>query len=601
MIEKKSDVRFEVLMDAGCGAQAAGDILIRVFTKAGKNVFIESIIPSEISPPQRTKQALSGIIVRVSDFELTNIGNETDLILASHEIVLDRRLEDKEESAECRLVLDVGDKNLHAESYKNVCERVSNIGLSLISFRSDKISQQVIDSLGGRGKNIFYVGMICAIFNIPEDIVRKEIVDYFRGKLRQNILEKNGGLFEAGYKLAQKEIPVSWDIPSALGGNEKILIDGGLALGMGIIDAGVKLFTGYPITPAFNVMQVLAKEFPSYGGMVYQAEDEIAAIGTAIGAYFGGLPSATCTSGPGLSLKQEFIGYAAAAEISVIIIDIQRAGPSTGMPTKTEQSDLLSIVYGCHGDNTKIVISVSDSTDCFYAPLLARYLTEKLKLPVFIVGDFQIVNNYNAIAKPVISQMGHADEISDLVLRHFGISRLPDKIEMVRPDQLSQGFEQVCRTTGLNTDAFGSVSCSPESNLRSHAIRNEKLHLVSQALKNPEIIGKEEGELLLLGWGSSKGALEEAVKVCGREGCSVSGMHFKVVYPLPLTLKDVLSRFKHVATVEIAYGDSLKPAPLATLLRVHTGCDIGSAIASPRGCPLRPGIIVSKIKEILGR
>jgi 2-oxoglutarate ferredoxin oxidoreductase subunit alpha len=369
---------------------------------------------------------------------------------------------------------------------------------------------------------------------------------------------------------------------------------------MGIIDAGFKLFSGYPITPASSVMHTLAKELPSYGGCVHQAEDEIAAIGAAIGSYYGGVPAITATSGPGLSLKQEFIGFAQAAEIPIVILDAQRAGPSTGMPTKTEQSDLPAVIFGSHGDYTKIVISVSNVIDCFYAPHLARYLAEKLRLPVFIMSDFQTANSYKVITRPKVVTMTNVDEIPDFVLERFHIQRLPGTIEMVRQQQSLPGTPgDMRRVTGLNTDAQGKITTSSVSSQRSHQVRNEKIHHVRRALTTPEMFGPDTNDLLVVGWGSTRGALEEAIGLAQKQGLKASGMHLRIVYPLPLLLKDILAKYKKVMTIEVAYGDQLKPSPLALLLRSETLADVQPLIAEASGRPIRPKVIVGRVKEVL--
>jgi 2-oxoglutarate ferredoxin oxidoreductase subunit alpha len=347
-------------------------------------------------------------------------------------------------------------------------------------------------------------------------------------------------------------------------------------------------------------MHTLAKVFPSYGGVVHQAEDEISAIGTAVGAYYGGVPSVTATSGPGVSLKQEFIGYATAAEIPVIIIDVQRSGPSTGMPTKTEQSDLPAAIFGSHGDNAKIVLSVSNVIDCFYAPQMARYLAEKLRLPVFILSDFQTANSYKVITKPQVCEMNSVDEIQDFVLERFHIQRLPDTIPMVRTNQANPGTPNAMRRiTGLNTDQAGKVSYFSGTNHRSHEIRNEKVHIVQRALTKPEMFGKDSGDLLIVGWGSTRGSIEEAVQNAEKEGLSVSGMHLRIVYPLPLMLKDIFAKYKKVVTVELSYGDELKPSMLAMLLRSQTLKDVQPMISKATGRPIRPKVILDLAKEIL--
>ncbi len=599
-VEKHPVTRFELLMDAGFGAQKAGDILLQAFVAMGKYVYVEPMIPAEISPPARTRPALSGVIIRLADFDVTNIGNDTDLILASHEIVLDRRLEDDEHNTKCRILLDMGDRENNPDSYEMVLKRCTKEGLSVIPFETDDVSKNIIKELGGKGQNMFYLGMLSYIYNMDEEIVKKEIENTFGKKLKPEVFEKNITLYHNGYVLAKEKVFFRYQVDSTPRQGEKILIDGNSSLSMGIIDAGIKLFSGYPITPATSVMHNLAKVFPSYGGMVHQAEDEIAAIGAAVGAYYGGVPSITGTSGPGLSLKQEFIGYSQAAEIPLIVLDVQRSGPSTGMPTKTEQSDLPAVIFGSHGDYTKIVVSVSNVIDCFYAPHMARYLAEKLRLPVFIMSDFQTANSYKVITKPKVVQMNHVDEIPDFILERFRIKRLPKDIEMVRLSQTIPGTEGgMRRVTGLNSDPQGKVNYFSGTNHRGHKVRNEKVHHVRRALTTPEMFGAETNDLLIVGWGSSRGAIEEAIGVANKEGLKVSGMHLRIVYPLPLMLKDVFKRFKKVVTVEMAYGDELKPSPLALMLRSETLVDVQSMMSEATGRPIRPKIIVDRIKEVL--
>lgn len=594
--------RFELLMDAGFGAQKAGDILISAFAHTGRYVFIEPMIPAEISPPARSRPALSGAIIRVGDFDLKNIGNVTDLIVAQHEIVLDRRLDDEEFDPNCRVLLDMGDEKNNKESYAGVIQRVKDLGLPLYQFEITDTAKNILKQLAGKGKNMYYLGMLSAIYSVPAERMIDEITATFGKKLKEEILNKNIEIFHEGHSYALANLDFSFAIVSESNGEgEKVLIDGNTALSLGIVDAGYKLISGYPITPASSIMHTLAKIFPSYGGLVHQAEDEISAIGTAIGAYFGGTPALTATSGPGLSLKQEFIGYAAAAEIPLVLADIQRSGPSTGMPTKTEQSDLLSAIYGAHGDNTQIVIGVGNVLDCFYVGQISRYLAEKLRLPVIIMSDFQMANSYKVIPKPKTFDLKNVDDISDEVLDHFYINRLPDNIEMVRDDQSDPGIPgHMRRVTGLNTDNEGKVNYFAKTNQRSHAVRNEKVHHVRRALKAPRMFGScEEGDVLVIGWGTTRGAISEAVQSCQKQGLKVGGMCFKIVYPLPLMMKDVFSRFKKVVTVEGAYGDEYKRTPLAMFLRSKTLVDVTPMISRATGRPITPKTIEREVKKLL--
>ncbi|MBZ0167407.1 MAG: hypothetical protein K8I00_11430, partial [Candidatus Omnitrophica bacterium] len=260
--------------------------------------------------------------------------------------------------------------------------------------------------------------------------------------------------------------------------------------------------------------------------------------------------------------------------------------------------------YGAHGDNTQIVIGVGNISDCFYAAQMARYFAEKLRLPVFIMSDFQMANSYKVVPKPKAYALGDdVNDISDEILDHFGMTRLPDDIEMVRKDQSNPGVPgHMRRVTGLNTDDQGKVNYFAKSNQRSHAVRNEKIHHVQRSLKEPTLIGERDGgDILIVGWGSTYGAIREAVESCQGQGLKVGGICFKVIYPLPLMLADVFKKFKRVVTVEGAFGDYLKRTPLAMFLRSKTLVDVKPMICRATGRPITPLTIENAIKEILNK
>ena len=594
----QTSVRFELIMDAGNGAQKAGDILINAFAKTGRYVYIEPMIPAEISPPKRTKYSMSGVVIRVADYDITNIGSGTDLMLVEHEILLDRRLDDKEYHPGSIVLLDMGDEAKNKDAYKAAMDRAQGLGLKLIPFSMDDAAKQTMASLGGNGKNMYYLGVMAQIFQVSKEELATNIRQIFK-KLPEEKLLLNLSIFENGYDNAAA-FGLSFKItPNPLEG-EKVLLDGNTAIALGIIDAGYKMYCGYPITPASSIMHSLAKTFPKFGGFIHQAEDEISAIGAAIGSYYAGTPAITATSGPGLSLKQEFIGLATATETPLVVVDVQRGGPSTGFPTKNEQSDLNAAVFGCHGDNTKVVISVANVIDCFYVPHIARYLTETLRVPVIILSDYITSVSYKVLKKLPLNEMDSIADIKPFIFERFRLKPFSEEIEKVKKNQSDPGQPGLMRrVTGLNVEASGQISYTGDSNVRSHQVRNAKLDAVRQSLLAPERFGAEEGELLVIGWGSARGAIEEAIDICQKEGLKVSGMHLKIVYPLPPMMKELMSKYKKVITAEMAYGDEHKPSPLANLLRAETLVDIKSAIAQPNGSPLKPSQIVAKVKELL--
>ena len=590
--------RFELIMDAGNGAQKAGDILVSTFAKNGNFVFIEPMIPAEISPPKRTPYSMSGVVIRISEEDITNIGSGTDLMVFEHEILLERRLSDQEYHPNAHVFLDMGDEARNKDAYQVAIARAQSLGLQVHPFTIDDASKKIIGDLGGNGKNMFYLGMLTRFFSGSKEQLIQAIRTTFK-KLPEEKLLLNIKIFEGGFTSAEG-FGIGFSISSKPIDGDKILMDGNTAMSLGLIDAGIKLYCGYPITPASSIMHTLAKLFPKYGGLVHQAEDEISAIGSAIGSYYAGVPSATGTSGPGLSLKQEFIGLATATETPLIVIDVQRGGPSTGLPTKTEQSDLPAAIFGSHGDNVKVVLGVSDVIDCFYAPHIARYLAEKLRVPVFIMSDYMISVSYKVVEKPPVNEMDQVEDIHGFILDRFKIKRFENDIEMVKSNQSIPGETGLMRrVTGLNVDDGGHVSNTAVSTIRSHHVRNQKLDMVRDHLLTPEFIGPQEGDLLVVGWGSARGAIEEGVLDCQEQGLRVSGLHLKVVYPLPPMMKDIFKKFKKVMTAEMAYGDENKPAPLAMLLRSQTLVDVISGISEPSGNPLKPSQVITKVKELI--
>jgi len=598
-MKQLNNIRFELLMDAGNGAQKAGDILIKAFAKQGAFVYIEPIIPAEISPPKRTPHSMSGVVIRLSNKEIANIGSYSNIVVVEHEILLNRRLQDKEFYKDCLIIIDQGARKRAEDAYLEVEQQCQAAGHPMINFQLSPEAEAIIKELNGNGKNMYYLGLMTRLFNVQKDIIIDLIKQTFK-RLSAEKLAKNLAIFEQG--LINESIPVEQTININVQAHttEKVLLDGNTAMALGIIDAGIKLFAGYPITPASSIMHTLAKIFPHYNGVLHQAEDEISAIGTVLGSYFSGVPAITATSGPGLSLKQEFIGLSVSSEIPCIVIDVMRGGPSTGLPTRTEQTDLFAAIYGSHGDSPKVVISVANVEDCFYAPHIARYLTETLRLPVIILSDYITSVSYRVLDKLDQEKLNDISNISDKVLNHFNLNRLPKNIEMVKDNQNNPGVaDQMRRVTGLNTNKQGFVEYSSDSNHLSHEIRNEKLNHVKRSLTLPEQFGDSHGELLIVGWGSSRGVIAEVITELRSQGHSVSGLHFKVVYPLPLNLETYFKQFKQVVTIEMAFADHYKKTPFATMLRSETLIDVNCLIAEAKGRPLKPEYVIEKAKPLL--
>ncbi|MGB5256754.1 MAG: hypothetical protein WBN44_05830, partial [Woeseiaceae bacterium] len=379
-----------------------------------------------------------------------------------------------------------------------------------------------------------------------------------------------------------------------------VVVNGNTAVGLGVMASGIELVSMYPITPATSASHYLADDFHLTGGFVHQAEDEIAAIGFAIGASYAGKTACTITSGPGMALKTEMIGLAVMAEVPLVIVDVQRGGPSTGLPTKVEQGDLLSCLYGAPGDSPKIVVSAATIAECFHFVIMARKLAESFRGPVIVLTDANLATGVQPIERPEAHEEWFAPPVDQ---SDWDKNVLPyswdDKTGLSeRPVPGMRGGEYIL--TGLAHNRNSKIAYDTASNQEGMNMRSRKLAALAATLKPPEVHGDDSGDLLIVGWGSTLGAIEEAVDRARAKGKSVSSVHLRFLSPMEPGLKKIFSRFKKVMTIEINYSDppdaplitpeNRRYAQLALVLRAHTLMDIDCWSIVP-GHPLQPGMI----------
>lgn len=389
-------------------------------------------------------------------------------------------------------------------------------------------------------------------------------------------------------------------------GSEQVVMNGNEALSLGVMAAGIELCSMYPITPATSVSHHLAENIQKVGGVVHQAEDEIAAIGFAVGAAYAGKTPVTITSGPGLALKTEFLGLAVMAEIPLVIIDVQRGGPSTGLPTKVEQSDLLAAIYGEAGDAPKIVLAASTIEECFHFVILARKLAEAFRTPVILLSDANLATGVQPFPRPKIDTEWFSPPI-DQSPWQVGVKPFdwdPNTGQSKRPIPGQKGG--MYTVTGLAHGPHGKVAYEPEINQNSAESRSRKIAAFQKTLKPPTIQGNPEGDLLLVGWGSTLGAIEEAADKARALGLKVSNLHLRFMFPIVPGLVEIFDRFKKVITVEINYSDTLgdpmitqenrRYAQLAWYLRAKTQCDI-ECFSNVYGQPINPGKVLEMIQK----
>jgi 2-oxoglutarate ferredoxin oxidoreductase subunit alpha len=377
---------------------------------------------------------------------------------------------------------------------------------------------------------------------------------------------------------------------------QQVVMNGNEALAYGLIAAGVRFGAGYPITPWSDVMEILRRELPKYGGTFVQCEDEIASISMAIGASYAGRVAVTGSSGPGISLKTEALGWAVMAEIPLIICDIQRGGPSTGMPTSVEQSDLNIACFGGHGDSPRVVLAPASVEDCFYIAIEAVNIARKYNVPVLILSDQAIATRIEAFTEP------NLEKVCQDISPDFTPVADHKAYDLSAPDGIAPRVVPGTRSlsgrysiaTGLEHDEFGHPTGSPKLHMQMSARRRKKLQALGAALPTPKVYGPPEGNILLVGWGSTQGPIQEAVDRARAAGDSVSSLHIKSLNPLPPGLENIFSGFNHILVVEMNDEGLYGYGQLAGLLRARY-CD-----PKIRGVNKTDGL-TWKVKEILER
>ena len=594
----------EIVSDSGEGAQKCGQLLGLVSGKMGNGVWTVEIIPAEIQPPARERQGASGIRVRMGSKQVTNMGNEANLVVAFNEQVLYSRIDNHAYKKGTVVLLESmwaedPDERIQ-EQYREALADFHDQGLIVHELPFQKECLKIVPD-PRKGKNMFVLGMLCRIYHRDTDTAKNEIAKIFKKK-SEKVISINHELFDAGYAFARDNIDYEFEIPADEGERleSAVVINGNTAAGLGVMAAGIEMVAMYPITPATSASHYLAEDFHLTGGFLHQAEDEIAAIGFAIGASYAGKTACTITSGPGMALKTEMIGLAVMAEVPLVIIDVQRGSPSTGLPTKVEQGDLLASLYGAPGDSPKVVVAAATISECFHFVVMARKLAESFRTPVIILTDANLATGVQPIERPEVTDEWFAPPIDQSAWDEHVSPYNWDETSGLseRPIPGMRGGEYVL--TGLAHNRNSKIAYDSASNQEGMNMRSRKLAALAATLKPPEIHGDPTGDLLIVGWGSTLGAIEEAVDLAKAQGQKVSSVHLRFLSPLEPGLKEIFSGFKKVMTVEINYSDD-RGAPLineenrrisqlALVLRAHTLMDIDCWSMVP-GHPLQPGTI----------
>ena len=598
----------EIVSDSGEGAQKCGQIFGAVSAKMGNGVWTVEIIPAEIQPPPRTPEGASGNRIRIGSGPVTNWGDAVQLLVAFNEQVLLSRHRLGALAPDAIILVE----NLWATHQNPDIRAAWTKGLEELASADYRIIEVpmeeqclTIDENPRKGKNMFALGLLASIYGRDLMRIEDQIAYAFRKK-SEEVFQRNVALMRLGYDWAEANVDFRVEVPTTEATQPLVVMNGNEALAMGALASGMELCAMYPITPATSVSHFLAEVFEKFGGILHQAEDEIAAAGVAIGASYAGKVAFTVTSGPGLALKTEFIGLAIMTETPLVVIEVQRGGPSTGLPTKVEQSDLLAALFAQPGDAPRIVIAPSTIEECFHSVVTARRLAETFRTVAIVLSDANLATGVQPFPRPELCAEWSAPE-PDLVPVREGArpyewdARLGLSTRII-PGQPGGMFT----VTGLAHDERSKVAYGSGVHQHSSAMRSRKLAVLQQMLMPPPIHGAESGELLIVGWGSTRGAIEEAVDRARGEGVSVSSLHLTFLSPLEPGLQEIFRRFGKVMTVEINYSDdpsdpfitneNRRRGQLAWLLRAETLVDVDCWTRVP-GEPLRPGAIVDVIRS----
>jgi 2-oxoglutarate/2-oxoacid ferredoxin oxidoreductase subunit alpha len=615
MMEIKEEVLQDVVIkfagDSGDGMQLTGTQFTNNTAMLGIDLATFPDFPAEIRAPQGTLPGVSGFQLRFSSDRIFTPGDTCDVLVAMNAAALKTNLSGLKKDGKIIVNVDGFDaKNLRLANYPdgvNPLENGSLDGYEVIKIDVTKITRESLKEFEmgmkekDRAKNMFVLGFLYWMYNRSTDSTIRFLKEKFSKK--PDILNSNIKVLQAGYNYGDttETFTTRYSVEKAKmpAGNYRSIM-GNQALAYGLIAAsqksGLQLFLGsYPITPASDILHELSRH-KSFGVKTFQAEDEIAAITSAIGAAYGGSLGVTATSGPGMALKAEGMGLAVMLEIPLLICNIQRGGPSTGLPTKTEQSDLLQAYYGRNGECPMPVISASTPSDCFEAVYEAVRISVQHMTPVIFLSDGYIANGAEPWKYPESkdlppievkfkSELGHHEEVFQPYLRDE---------KLVRPWAIPgfPGLEH--RVGGLEKQNItGNVSYDPDNHQMMVKLRQEKIDKIANYIPEQKIDnGPDKGKVLVLGWGSTYGAIKSAVADLLGEGYSVSHVHLRYVRPFPKNLGELLRNFEHVLIPELNNGQLIKIIRDQYLVDAK-GCN------KIMGIPFTKHELVDEIKRLL--
>ncbi|MBP7950498.1 MAG: 2-oxoacid:acceptor oxidoreductase subunit alpha [Verrucomicrobiales bacterium] len=465
------------------------------------------------------------------------------------------------------------------------------------------ITTATVEALGGtskdKGKNMFVLGIVAQIFQLNVEKL-KGIIERQFGKKKEDVLRNVMLAFDSGYGYQVGDVArLRFHFhPGHNSDEHRLTTDGNQLMACGLLAAGVRYGASYPITPWSSIMESLRTELPRYGGIFVQTEDEIAAVATALGFAYAGHLAVTGSSGPGLSLKMEALSYAVMAELPLIVVNVQRGGPSTGMPTSVEQSDLMQAIYGSHGDCPRVVLAPKDVEDCFYIAIEAGRIAKKYSCPVIILSDQSISSRIEAFKEPNLDEW-MTDAALDLTPREADWRPYPTagEVNHAAPGTRMLGGKYPV-VTGLEHDEWGHPSASPKLHTEMTARRRDKLIRLMEEIPVPAVHGDQNGDVLLVGWGSTSGPLKETTERLRAQGRKVGCMILRHIHPLPNGLDGIFNKFKKIAVVEMNDRGLYGFGQLATMLRARLANPNIQSVCKTDGLSFKVREIIAGIEKI---
>jgi len=603
--ERVDDVVVRFAGDSGDGMQLTGTQFTSTSALLGNDLATLPDFPAEIRAPAGTLPGVSAFQVRIADHDIHTPGDAPDVLVAMNPAALVKNLPDlvqggvvlvNTDEFKDRNLLKAGLETDPLEDGRLDGYRVVQVELTTLTRRTLEDTELDVKSKD-RCKNFFALGIVYWLFHRPLETTIEWLTTKFAS--RPELADANVRVLKAGWNYAdiQHLFQARYEVePAKLAPGTYRNINGSEALALGFVAAsricGLPLFLGaYPITPASDLLHALARH-KRFGVTTFQAEDEIAAVCGAIGAAFGGSLAISGSSGPGIALKAEAMNLAAMVELPLVVCDIQRGGPSTGLPTKTEQSDLLQVLFGRNGESPLPVIAAASPHDAFWAAIEACRVAVRSMVPVVLLSDGYIANGSEPWRLPTVADLPEFTPEFRSDPEGFQ-PYLRDPETLARPWAVpgTPGLEH--RIGGLEKeDGSGNVSYDPANHERMTRLRAEKVERIARELPPIEVEGPQEGELLVLGWGSTEGAIKGAVRRLAARGVKVSRAHLRWLNPLPRDLGDVLDRFEKVLVPEMNLGQ------LALLLRARYLKDI-ITLSKVQGRPFFRHEIEDKIREVL--